>query len=121
MSPADHEMRPQSRTILTKPRAYNWSKPQRVAQKRKKYKWLLEPGVKHVAESAPAITKPNGNVFTPHGIKNSIPDNKEVPTQILNTISRISIVMAAINKWFILPRCAFLVLLSDKTSEPEKS
>ena len=97
-------MRPQSNTIFTKPLAYNWSKPQRVAQKRSKYNWLLEPGAKAVADNAPAMTNPKGRVFTPQGIKNSIPDNKEVPTQILKITSNISIVIAAKSKLFIFPR-----------------
>ena len=107
--------------MFTKPRAYNWSKPQRVAQKRNKYNWLLDPGAKAVADKAPAITSPKGKVLTPQGIKNNMPDNKEVPTQILNITSKIRIVIATSNKLFIFPRCALEIPESETTRDPEKS
>lgn len=122
-------MRPQSNTILTRLRAYNWSNPQRVAEKRKIYNCLLLPGANAVADKIPAITKPKGNVLTPQGINNKIPESNEVPTHIFNIISNTRIVMAAINKTLVLPRCTWLsvftpvnaVGLSMLDKGPEKS
>lgn len=53
-----------------------------------------------MADKAPAMTKPKGRVLTPQGIKNKMPESKLVPTQILNRISKINSVMAAIIKGF---------------------
>ena len=92
-------MRPQSKTKLTNVRAYNWSNPQRVAENLTRGN-CFEP-IDAVADKIPAIIKPAGNVFTPHGIKRRIPERRFVPTQILYKISRIRIVSATTINGFV--------------------
>jgi hypothetical protein len=113
-SPADQVIRPQSKTRFTKVRAYNWSNPQRVAEKRTIGNCL--DAIAAVADKTPAIISPAGKDLTPHGIKTRIPDNKLVPTQILNKISKIKIVIAAAIKGLV-----FLLKGVTLKSYPEKS
>ena len=113
-SPADQVIRPQSKTRFTKVRAYNWSNPQRVAEKRTIGNCL--DAIAAVADKTPAIISPAGKDLTPHGIKIRIPDNKLVPTQILNKISKIKIVIAAAIKGLV-----FLLKGVTLKSYPEKS
>jgi hypothetical protein len=69
-----------------------------------------------VAVNAPAIIKPAGNVLTPQGMKMRMPERRLVPTQILNKISRMRIVIAAAIKGLV-----FLLIAVMFKSYPEKS